>query len=43
MQINESLELKLELNIRNDIKYKVEIIENNAVYITKTASQLSEL
>lgn len=42
-QINKLLKLKLKLDIKVNIKYKIKIINNSAIYITKTIYQVLRL
>lgn len=44
-QVNKSLELELELdlNIKEDIVYKIEVINDSAIYTTEAEGQLPGL
>lgn len=40
-RVNKSLKLELEPDTRDDVWYKVEAIEQSAIYVTEVADQLS--
>lgn len=39
-QVNELLELESELNVEEDIKYKIKTAQDSIVYVTKTIGHL---